>query len=135
MIPSNAFPLQGLGAEGFLLGGSFQTNAASDPSSSLFEYPPGFKFTVTYAATGVYTVTVPSGFVLPRQPVFIAAWPQYATLATDWFECGVLGATTLNTSTRQFVVQAHRNGTAREPAATTGNRINFLLYTRNSTGA
>jgi len=127
--------LKGVGTEGVLLVGSFQCNASSDPASTTFRAPPALKgFTVSYAATGTYTVTLPAGFTLPAQPLFVAAWPQFATLATDWFECGVLGESTLNATTRQFVVQAHRNGTAREPANTAGNRINFAIYARNTTG-
>lgn len=130
-----AFPIQGFGAEGFLLGASFQTNGSSDPASTTFRAPPGFVFTVAYSATGIYTVTLASNLKLAAQALMVAAWPQYATLATDWFECGVVGETTLNASARQFVIQAHRNGTANAPANTAGNRINFALYTRNSTGA
>jgi hypothetical protein len=126
--------MKGLGPEPIVFAGSFQPHAGSDPSSTLFEYPNGLKFSVTYAATGTFTVTLPEGAILPDQPYAILVSAQYATLATDWFEVGVLGATTLNATARQFVVQAHRNGTAREVAATTGNRINFAIVATNSTG-
>lgn len=129
------FPLKGLGAEGMAICSSFQCNASSNPLSTTFRGPKGFIYTVTYAPTGIYTVALASGLGLPEQPFVVAAWPQYATLATDWFECGIVGDTTLNTTTRSFVIQAHRNGTAREPAATAGNRINFGIIFRNSTGA
>lgn len=127
-------PFKGLGAERLIYDGSFQTNGSSDPSSTTFQYPSGLLFSVSYAATGVYTVTLPEGLALPAQPYSIVVSAQAATLATDWFEVLVIGATTLNSSTRQFVVQAHRAGTAREPANTAGNRINFAIFASNSTG-
>lgn len=127
--------VEAIGPDPLVYYGSFQCNASSDPSSTTFRAPPGFRaFTVTYAATGTYTVTLPAGCTLPSQPYVVACWPQFATLATDWFECGTLGETTLNAATRQFVIQAHRNGTAREPANTAGNRINFAIFATNSTG-
>lgn len=130
-----SLPLRGFGPDPFVLFGSFQCNASSDPSSTTFRGPTALKgFTVSYAATGVFTVTLPEGFTLPAQAYCVAAWPQYATLATDWFECGIVGETTLNASTRQFVVQAHRSGTAREVANTAGNRINFAIFCTNSGG-
>lgn len=129
-------PLKGLGSEPLAYWGSFQTNAVANPVSTTFRAPPGLKaFTVAYSATGVYTVTLPAGLSLPDQPHVILVSAQFATLATDYFAAGVLGETTLNTSTRQFVVQAHRSGVGQAPAATAGNRINFAVLTCNSTGA
>ena len=128
------YEMWALGPDRFCLGGSFQCNAAANPASTTYRGNDFMSFAVTYAATGTYTVTLGSGLILPAQPLFVAAWPQYATLATDWFECGVLGESTLNATTRQFVIQAHRNGTAREPAATAGNRINFAIFASNNTG-
>jgi hypothetical protein len=129
------YRLWGLGPDRFVLAGSFQTNAGSNPSSSTYRGKDGLAFTVTYAATGVFTVTLPAGFRLPAQPLAIGAWAQFADLATDWFEVAVVGETTLNASTRQFVLQAHRSGVAREVANTAGNRINFHIFTQNNTGA
>jgi hypothetical protein len=54
-------PVQSLGPDPILYSGSFQTNGGSDPSSTTFRYPRGLAFTVTYAATGVYTITLPAG--------------------------------------------------------------------------
>lgn len=127
-------PVKALGPETIIYEGSFATNASSNPTTTDSRYPIGLPFTVVYAATGTYTVTVPIGLALPAQPFVVACWPQFATLATDWFECAVLGETTLTTTTRSFVIQAHRNGTAREPAALAGNRINFAIIASNSTG-
>lgn len=127
-------PLKGGGAEPRVLWGSFQTNGTSDPSATTFRYPPGFKFTVTYSATGVYTVTMPSGVILPAQPGVILVSAQFATLATDYFEVGVVGESTLNTTTKQFVIQAKRAGSGQAPANTAGNRINFAILFNNSTG-
>lgn len=125
--------VKGCGPEPVIYAGSFQCNGTSDPSSTTYEYPPGFPFTVTYSATGVFTVTLPSGFVLPDQPYSIQVTPQFSELA-NYFAVGVLGETTLNTTTRQFVIQAHRAGTGEAPTNTAGNRINFAIHATNSTG-
>ncbi len=127
----NLNPLKCLGTDGMVYSASFQTNAAANPLSSTFRAPPGLVFTVAYAATGIYTVTLDASLKLPALPFVVRATPQYATLATDWFECGVVGE--FNLTTGAFVVQAHRNGVANAPAATAGNRINFEISFRNST--
>ena len=128
-------PIDGFGPEPLVYYGSFQCNGTSNPSSTTFRFPRGQTFTVAYSATGVFTVTLGAGLTLPSQPLSIKVTPQYATLATDWFDVGVLGETTLNSSTRQFVIQAHRSGTGQAPANTAGNRINFAIFATNSTGA
>lgn len=127
-------PMEGLGNERLVYDGSFQCNGTSDPSSATFRYPRGLAFTVAYSATGVFTVTLPAGLALPSQPYSIVVSAQFATLATDHFVVGVVGETTL-TTTRTFVIQAHRNGTGQAPANTAGNRINFAIFATNSTGA
>jgi hypothetical protein len=124
-----------LGPEPLAYWGSFQCNGTSNPSSTTFRAPPGLAgFTVAYSATGVFTITLPAGLTLPSQAYSIIASPQFAVLATDWFDCAVLGESTLNSTTRQFVVQAHRSGTGQAPANTAGNRINFAIFATNSTG-
>lgn len=126
-------PIKGLGNEPMVLWGSFETNGSSDPTD--LRYSRGFNFTAELTDTGEVTITVPSGCILPAQPGSIVVSAQFATLATDWFEVGVVGESTLNASTRQFVIQMHRSGTAREPAATNGNRVNFAIFFNNTTGA
>lgn len=130
-----SYPLRGLGPDRFVIGGSFQCNGTSNPASTTYRGTSGLPFTVTYSATGVYTITFPSGYRFPAQPLAVVASAQYATLATDWFEVGVLGETTLNGTARQIVLQAHRSGTANAPANTAGNRINFWVLMQNNTGA
>lgn len=127
----NLNPLKVLGTDGILYAASFQTNAAANPLASTFRAAPGLIFTVTYAATGIYTVTLDPSLNLPDLPSCIRVSPQFAVLATDWFECAVVGE--FNRTTRSFVVQAHRGGVANAPAATAGNRINFTIQFRNST--
>lgn len=127
-------PLRALGGSPRVYWGSFQCNGTSDPSSATFRYPPGLKFTVAYSATGVYTVTLPAGLGLPGQPGCIVVSPQFSALA-DYFEVGIIGETTLNATTRQFVIQAKRAASGNAPANTAGNRINFAIFFNNSTGA
>lgn len=127
----NLNPLKVLGSDGILYAGSFQCNGTSNPASTTFRGPPGFIFTVAYSATGVFTVTLDASLNLPDLPAYIEAGPQFAVLATDWFECSPLGE--FNRTTRSFQIQAHRSGTGQAPANTAGNRINFSIFFRNST--
>lgn len=127
----NLNPLQILGTDGILYAGSFQTNGTSDPATTTFRTSPGLTFTVVYSATGVYTVTLPADLNLPDLPLSIKATPQYSALA-NWFEVGIVGE--YNRTTRVFVIQAHRSGTGNAPSNTAGNRINFEIVFRNSTG-
>lgn len=130
----NDHQLLGIGPDRIILAGSFAPNGASDPaaaSSRGREF--GQTFTVTYAATGIYTVTFPSGYTLPAQPASIIVTPQWDAIA-NWFDVAVVGDSTLNAAARQFVIQAHRSGTANAPAAATGCRINFMLHVSNNTG-
>ncbi len=115
--------LWGDAVDGTLIAGSFQCNAASNPLAATYRrgrYAPAW--TVTYTATGIYTVQFPADFKLPAlaQVIRAAAWPQ----------CAPVGE--YDTANRRLVIQAHRNGVANAPAATAGNRINFaLLLTQN----
>lgn len=126
-------PILGLGPVPAAYWGSFECNGTSDPSSTTFRYPRGLAFTVVYSATGVFTVTVPAGLTLPSQAHSIIVTPQVTALS-DYFATMIVGETTLNTTTRAFVVQCHRAGTGEAPAATAGNRINFAIFATNSTG-
>jgi hypothetical protein len=127
-------PLMGIGPDRIILAGSFAPNTAAAPlaaSSRGREF--GCLFTVTYAATGVYTVTFPAGYTLPAQPASIIVSPQFDAIASG-FEVAVIGETTLTSATRQFVIQAHRARTPFEAVAAAGTRINFLLHVSNNTG-
>lgn len=123
--------LKGLGGSPHVLWGSFKPNGSSDPDSDDNTGPPGLKaFTTTYAATGVYTVTLPAGMSLPANAT-IVAFEQVDQLSSyfDVMTVGDYAATT-----RSFVLQAHRAGTGREVAAATGTRIHFVILFNNSTG-
>ncbi len=123
-----------IGPDRIICAGSFAPNGSSNPDPTASRgRTHGFTFVVTYAATGIFTVTLPEGYTLPEQPLCIAVFPQASALA-NWFDAIVVGETTLNTTTRQFVIQAHRAGVANAPAANAGTRINFLLYVSNNTG-
>lgn len=132
MEVGNESPIKGLGTNIIHIGGSFQTNGTSDPSSSTFRSTPGCKFNVTYSATGVFTIVFDPSITFPDRPYCINITKQGAVLATDWFDAFVLGE--FNRTTRTLVIQAHRSGTGNAPANTAGNRINFDLFFRNSTG-
>lgn len=123
--------LKAVGPEPTALWGSFAPNGSSNPTTSDNEGPPGVKaFTTEYAATGAFTVTLPEGCTPVGTPqIFVSA--QCQSLAEHFQVCAV-GA--YDATNRQFVVQAHRNGTGREVAANAGARIHWVLLFNNSTG-
>ncbi len=126
--------LKGCGPDRVLLAGSFAPNGASAPVVTASRGRDfGHTFTVTYSATGIYTITWPAGFTLPAQPASIIVTPQFDALAS-WFDVAPIGETTLTSTTRQIVLQAHRAGVANAPAAAAGTRINFMLLVSNNTG-
>lgn len=124
-------PLYAGGGEPRLLWASFAPNAASNPLTASNEGPPGLRsFTTTYAATGAFTVTLPVGWTPVDTPqIFVSA--QCENL-TEHFQVCVTGS--YNATTRQFVIQAHRNGTGREVAANAAARIHFAMAFNNTTG-
>lgn len=127
-------PLAAIGPDRILLCGSFACNTSSNPTvtdSRGREF--GHLFTVVYAATGQYTLSWPSGYTLPAQPGSIIVAPQCGAFA-NWFDVLPVGESTLTTTTRSLLIQAHRNGVANEPAAAAGARINFMLLVSNNTG-
>lgn len=124
-----------LGPDKYCLVGSFAPNGTDAPlAASSRGRKFGFTFTVAYSATGVFTVTLPSNMSFPNQPEAILVSAQVDALAS-YFAVMVVGETTLNTATRQFVIQAHRAGTGEAPAAAAGTRINFAIFISNTTGA
>lgn len=130
----NDQPLKAIGPERVLLAGSFACNGASNPTvtdSRGREF--GHLFTVVLTPTGIYTVTLPSGYTLPAQPGSVVVSPQWDAIA-NWFDVAIVGETTLATTTRSFVIQAHRSGVAQATAAAAGARINFMLHVSNNTG-
>ena len=134
MNGEDAFPMKGLGAETFYVAGSFCPNGASNPNPALNRYGRGFIWTVVRSGVGLYTVTLDPSMNIPGVgPIYADSNAQCATLATDWFNTLTVGE--FSATTRQIIIQAHRTGVAQEVAGTTGNRINFSVYFRNSTGA
>lgn len=126
-----------LGANDIVMCGSIQTvgtSAGAVPAANILVERGMGRLSVVYAATGVYTFTLPPGCKFPRHAWSILVSPQAATLATDWFETIVIGNDTLDTTNPTFVVQCHRNGTANAPTNTAGNRINFWIIAGNTTG-
>jgi hypothetical protein len=121
-------PIHGLGAEARVVWGSFAPNGASNPLKANNGGPPGARaFTVTYAATGQYTVTLPEGLTLVGTPTILVS-AQAADLA-GYFEVMTTGA--YNPATRSFVIQAKRAATGQQVAAAAGARIHFALLFNN----
>lgn len=125
-------PLQGGGSEPTVFWGSFAPNGSSTPVVTSNGGPPGLKAaTVAYAATGQFTVTLPTGWTAVGSPTVVVS-AQAADL-TEYFEVIQLGA--YAPATRSFVVQAKRAGSGREVAAAAGARIHWAIFFNNSTGA
>lgn len=130
----NDHPLKGIGPERVILAGSYAPNNVTDPVATSHRGREfGQTFTVARTGVGQHTITLPSGYTLPAQPASIQATPQCDSF-TNWFEVLVVGETTLNTTTRQFVIQCHRNGVAQEVQPAAGARVNFMLHVSNNTG-
>jgi hypothetical protein len=124
--------LKAPGGEPRAVWGSFAPNGSSTPVVTSNGGPPGLKaFTVAYAATGAFTVTLPVGYGLVGTPTILVS-AQAADL-TEYFEVIQTGA--YSPTTRSFVIQAKRAGSGREVAAAAGARIHFAALFNNSTGA
>lgn len=122
-----------LGAEPLLFWGSFRPNGTSNPDSANNVGPPGLRpFTVAYAATGQYTVTLPAGLSVPANAT-IQLTAQAADLSS-YFEVMLIGDHALAT-TRSFIIQAKRAASGNAPASAAGTRIHFAIFGNNSTGA
>lgn len=121
-----------LGSSPTILRGSFAPNGTSDPLVASNGGPRGLRaFTTVYAATGQYTVTLPTGLILPGTPTIMVS-AQAADL-TNYFEVMTVGA--FDAVARSFVVQAKRAASGFAPAAAAGCRIHFGLFFNDSTGA
>ncbi len=133
MEVGNANPICGYGMDLYVLAGSFQGNGTSDPATANNRTTPGFSWTaVRDGAVGLYKVSLAAGCKIPELPVEIRATTQGAVLATDRCEAMVLGEFDL--TSQFFRIQLHRAGTAFELPNTAGNRVNFELFVRNTTG-
>ncbi len=129
----NACPIKAFGPEHFYLGGSFQGNGTSDPAVATKRSSPGFIWTVVRdGAVGLYKITLDSTLALPELPLAIGVTTQGAVLATDQCTAMIIGEFDL--TNKCFRVQLHRAGTAFELPNTAGNRVNFFLLVRNTTG-
>lgn len=129
----NAGPIKGLGQDLFVLAGSFQGNGVSDPATAGKRSTPGFVWTVVRdAAVGLYKITLDSTLKLPELPVAIDITTQGAVLATD--QCSAMVVGEFDLTNGLFRIQLHRAGVAFELPNTAGNRVNFKLFVRNTTG-
>lgn len=123
--------MSALGGDPVCYFGSFAPNGSSAPLVASNGGPPGLKaFTVAYAATGQFTVTLPGGLNVAGTPTIVVS-AQCADL-TEYFEVVTIGA--YNSTARSFVIQAKRAGSGREVAAAAGARIHFAILFNNSSG-
>lgn len=130
-------PFKGIGARGDVFGflpethigtGRFRPNGSSNPSSSNNGGTLVGLFTVTYGATGLYTVTLsPKGLKFPstRPPVILLTAGNVDNTNTNRFQVNLVGDWT--NSTRSFVIQARQEATAFAVPSDPGNWIQFAL--------
>lgn len=111
----------------------FSPNGSSDPSST---YTQGdllrFITSITYSATGIYTIVFTDKFLFPstQHPMFLVS-PEVQNM-TEHFAVNTLAYVP---STRTLVINTHRNGTAREvPASTGAARVVVYLTVLDTTG-
>lgn len=124
-------PAKGYGPEPRVTRFSFAPNGTSDPLVASNHGPPGIKAaTITYSATGIYTIVFPVDFAPPTNTVF-GLTGQVDAIA-NYFALMIIGAYVA--STRTLVVQAHRAGTGQAVAAAAGNRIHISMTFNDSTG-
>jgi hypothetical protein len=124
--------VEGYGPEPRVAWMSFAPNGASNPVVTSSNGPRGIKnATITYSATGVYTIVFSSDFQPPSDAVFVVG-AQCAALAS-YFEAVQLGA--YNATTRTLVVQAKQGASGVAVAAAAGARIHIQICFNDSTGA
>lgn len=131
-VPGAALRILGPKAAGLVLGtGGFRPNAAS--TISTFRGTLAGLFTVTYGATGLYTVAfTPEKFTFPadRLPVILPIATCADRTSTNFFEVTTLGA--WDNSALGFVIEAHQGysggATAFEVPSDANNWIDFVLF-------
>lgn len=129
MITGKQGKVDGIGY-GLTLGSFvFAPNGASNPTSITGPLAR-LVSSITYSATGIFTIVFTSDFVWPNTPAFVVT-PAFDAIA-NYFSANQVGA--YNATTRTLVVQAHRAGTGYAAAAAAGCAINVAVIAQDSTG-
>jgi hypothetical protein len=120
---------ESVGPDPTWLAASFAPNGTSNPLTASNAGPPSLRaFTTTYAATGLFTVTLPAGFSVVGTP---SIQVTVQALIADYFEV-MVGAYV--PATRSFTIQAKRAASGYAPPAAATTRIHFTVFFNNSTG-
>ena len=129
------YPAYNFGPDEYHYGGSFGVNGASDPETDTIRHDLGFLFTVVHAGTGLYDVTVPATFGLPRPPDVVLTAASVDAMA-NWFETCVVGDPTFQGGNLTMRICTHQAGTPVDvaEAAETPARVNFFICAQNNTG-
>ena len=96
--------------------------------------------TVTYAATGLYTVTLPVGSTFPTGPsgfagpLTVQITPQFSALGNKFQVYPVGEATQANGQITIVLQTTDFTGAAAAPAAAAGSRINIQIMGANNGG-
>jgi hypothetical protein len=130
-------PVQGLGY-GLCVGWfKFFPNAGSDPSLTAIVGPlKRWVSSITYGATGVYTIVFKAGFSFANSPVFVT----HHTIAALANAYSVIQIGAYNATTRTLVLQTYGDvngdGTLAgiEVAADAGNSINVFCFAADTQG-
>ena len=117
---------------------SFACNGASNPvisgpTSTLIGSLAGRIQSITYAATGTFTITMVPGFTFPFTPIIEPSNSSADGTLTNAFFCFVTGA--WSNTTRSFVIQCQQTiGTNFQVPANANNRVNFSFEGLDNTG-
>lgn len=109
--------------------GGFRPNAGSTPDATLFRGPLRGQFTVSYAATGLYTVSAtPSGFkfVTGNFPTILLTNTCADQSNTHRFQVQRKG--NWDNTNRRFVIQACQESAAFAVPSNADNWIDFIIF-------
>lgn len=125
-------PAKSFGPAELLGYGSFATNGASAPTAAMIRSQRGLPFTVTYTATGLYTVTFAKKFKALKALTAVGAWLNGAL--ADYADVMVV-ANELHLPACRLQLQLHRAGVAQAPPANAnGAFVNFEFCVTNTSG-
>lgn len=108
---------------------SFQTNAGSSPSTATFSGSLRKRIaSVTYSATGIYTIVFVKGFVFPTLPIIETSNTTADNTGTNQFYATQTGVATQVAGVLTVVIQTNTPaGVAMAVPNTAGNRVQFSL--------
>jgi hypothetical protein len=113
--------------------GGFRPNAVAAPDTTLFRGTLKGLFTVTYGATGLYTVTfTPAGFKFPTGELPNIQLQATRADLTNTHRFQVEKQGDWNNTTRSFVISARQESAAFAVPSNADNWIDFVIIGKTS---